>query len=70
MKTTPWYPGTVKPVRVGLYQRDYGREGNYFCRWDGKVWYCGHYHTQIAAVDGDRSFFQDIPWRGLTKEAK
>ncbi len=58
MKMTPWYPGTVKPVRDGYYQRRLnGKFLLYKAYWDGVSWRstdCVGYH-------------QNLPWRGVTK---
>jgi hypothetical protein len=66
--TTPWYPGDVKPVRVGVYERK-SHTGT-FSYWDGKRWGMGAHFARQAANDRDPSAFQREPWRGLTKEAK
>lgn len=37
---SPWFPGNVKPVRVGYYQAKIGRE-KFLCFWDGSLWHAG-----------------------------
>ena len=73
MKLTPWYPGDVKPVRVGVYQRDYSGttfscHRSQYCYWNGRHW--GMYGTTVSsakrwsyAVSG----WQVLPWRGVEK---
>jgi len=69
-KFTPWFPGNVKPVRVGVYQRQYNcPPTNWFCYWDGKLWGC----AEKKAKDADpafmgKSFFPEKPWRGLAEK--
>ena len=71
MKLTPWFPGDVKPVRVGVYERNYGndrlRDCNY-CHWNGKFWSIWA-TTQRGAVHlkNNASRWQDLPWRGVEK---
>lgn len=71
MNLTDWFPGSVKPVRKGVYQREYiyGKAKiPTFCYWDGKQWYAGA-HT----VDGAACNFpllapnQSLRWRGVLK---
>lgn len=66
-KLTPWFPADVKPVRVGLYQREY--DINSFTLipdlWDGTNWILlgingNHLGEAIAAR----------PWRGLASDPK
>lgn len=63
MKTTPWYPGTVKPVRVGYYERvGYSSLTKDF--WNGNSW---RYGSDISM----RCIYQNgKEWRGLTEESK
>lgn len=70
MKLTPWYPGNVKPVRVGVYERDYPGEGIYFCKWNGKRWHAGNKKLKLAKKVPIPSFSQSLPWRGIAKEQK
>ena len=66
MKLTPWFPGTVKPVRVGVYERLYNTQ-TFYCLWDGEYWHVWA-TTQVAAekVFGF-SAYQNFPWRGVMK---
>ena len=71
-KTTKWFPGTVKPVHVGLYQRRLVF-GGMWSWWNGKVW-CGWGGTEeIAARNGKEGYMssvQDARWRGLRRAEK
>ena len=75
MKRTGWYNGTQKPVRVGVYERDYGTlllTFNYFAYWDGKRWYCSMYSARGAYEARTLQFdwpseHQKLPWRGVVK---
>ena len=70
MTKTDWFPGTVKPVRNGVYERDYPNSGVVFCRFYKGAWLFAHKDSYIASRQLDQSFTQDLPWRGLTKECK
>jgi hypothetical protein len=71
MNLTDWFPGSTKPVRKGVYQREYtyGKSTqSQYCYWDGEFWYMGGL-TVDAAV---RNFpldapNQSLPWRGVLK---
>jgi hypothetical protein len=62
---TDWFPGEVKPVYVGEYERDYGDSERRHL-WDGSFWF---YWSGIEAR-WDMSSHQSLPWRGLAEEAK
>ena len=72
-KHTPWFPGSVKPVRKGVYQREYtyGKTPNVqYCYWNGKAWAMGE-HT-VERAEWNRNAFilapnQSLPWRGVLK---
>jgi hypothetical protein len=62
MKTTPWYPGSVKPVRVGLYeQKHYSVDCIEMYYWNGSVW-----ELPTLPVECND---QNRPWRGLIDAA-
>ena len=73
MKLTPWYHGDVKPVRVGVYQRDYsgtsiGHSRSHYCYWNGKFWGLYATNPKIAAwLQNSSSADQNLPWRGVAK---
>lgn len=60
---TPWFPGDVKPVRVGLYQREWDLAANLNDPdyWDGKQW-------RYNGPGGWRAGRQDRRWRGLASD--
>jgi hypothetical protein len=71
-KVTPWFDGRVKPVREGVYQRDYNQHGNranlQYCYWNGR-----HFSRANGTVDSAdtcefRSDAQHLPWRGLASD--
>lgn len=73
MKLTPWFSGDQKPVRVGVYERDYGSGKTYYCWWNGKVFGCGEREPGEAkmAIKIFGIFWisadQNLPWRGVLK---
>ena len=68
-KLTPWFPGDVKPVRVGHYERDWDGDGNALKLspdfWNGDSWEAVYF-----VGDRERSKYtpQDHPWRGLAEK--
>lgn len=69
MNPTPWFPGEVKPVREGVYQRMYNKNSRdiRYCFWDG-AWRVGYWDVESA--DWYRRGFahdQNLPWRGIHK---
>ena len=82
MSLTPWFPGDVKPVHIGVYQRDFGGLGNRkYAYWDGEHWSWSESTPELAAKWGASkwrtnigafSSLQSNPvirWRGLAKPA-
>ena len=71
-KETAWYNGDQKPVRVGVYKRKYpSNKYPYYSFWSGKKWSIRE--VSLFATSRNRgiaSYFQDLPWCGLTKESK
>ena len=68
-KLTPWFPPTIKPVRVGVYLtglEPYKRsELNYAI----KSYWCGAHWIFLTHIKtGLPHRIQDRFWRGLTKE--
>ncbi len=70
MKKTPWLDGSVKPVRVGPYERKYP---------DGCIGYsdfaCGNWFLSgdtpdEALEEWRRSPYQSLPWRGRAQDPK
>jgi hypothetical protein len=73
MKLTKWYPGHVKPVRKGVYQR-LMPDGLVYARWNGEHWLSGvpwllprPWWDKPNRKRPDLSFFQHCEWRGVTK---
>ena len=68
MKRTGWYRGDQKPLkeREGLFERIYPiTRSIYKCHWNGKDFGFGD-----GRMHGSPSPYQDLPWRGITKESK
>ena len=73
MTLTDWFHGSVKPVRKGVYQREYtyGKSKRLqYCYWNGKGWGMGE-HTAEQAMTHEIVFMvaprQFLPWRGVLK---
>jgi hypothetical protein len=64
-KLTPWFPGNVKPVRSGYYERDWTGDGNTAGfdpdYWDGDIWRLSKFGIAW------RQRAKALPWRGLAK---
>ena len=74
-KLTPWIDGHIKPVRKGVYQRNYGAIDDLpdtaFARWDGKQWFGADDTVEGAAFFNDFvSRSQYLPWRGLASNPR
>lgn len=72
MKLTEWYSGDQKPVRVGVYERDYSEEYQdneigVYCRWDGERWYVYDDSIEASAKQWVVTTMQSLPWRGIAK---
>ena len=62
MKLTPWFDGSVKPVRVGWYERKWPHGWTEYGHWDGFAW---------VYPEGNGKFWsQHLPWRGLAQQPK
>ncbi|MBR8228051.1 hypothetical protein KDX05_06965 [Burkholderia vietnamiensis] len=59
---TEWFPGYVKPIHVGEYERRYG-ENPFTDKWDGEKWVYG----SVAFFD-EECLCQTHPWRGLKEK--
>lgn len=73
MKLTDWFPGAVKPVRNGVYQREYicGKAKiTSYCYWYGHWWYAGGDSVE-GAVNNFQPVLvapsQSLRWRGVLK---
>ena len=71
MKKTPWFDGSIKPVREGVYQRMLGRDF-YWSRFENGEWYACWALSKFSEAARTRvvSPLQKRSWRGLTKEFK
>ena len=74
-KLTPWIDGHIKPVRKGVYQRNYGAIDDMldtpFSRWDGKQWFEADDTVKGAAfLKYFVSRSQYLPWRGLASNPR
>ena len=71
-RKTDWYPPTIKPARVGVYERQMGSfsMGGRYSYWNGEFW-CGWGGTVLIAEQngncGHISAVQSAPWRGFVK---
>jgi hypothetical protein len=67
---TPWYPGGVKPVHVGVYERQHAKRAyqTAYSYWNGQHW-CLLAKNIHEALENKtiRSCWQEIDWRGLAK---
>lgn len=70
MKLTKWYPGHIKPARLGVYRKKsvFGRLG--YQRWDGFLWYlwCETIDSASAAPFPVIPAAQNNPWQGLAED--
>jgi hypothetical protein len=68
-KLTPWFPASVKPVREGVYQRDWSSRPGY-ALWSEGVW---HWTSWVSAAEaavesGISRATAAIRWRGLASD--
>ena len=68
---TPLFPGRVKPVRVGVYERKRLDKGFSYAYWNGIRWSVNCRTPAFALKFAHiHSSFQSRPWRGLAEEPK
>lgn len=67
---TPWYPGTINPMRDGAYLCDYSStsEGG----WHLDYWLTngtdiGFWYVNEPNGEWNDAWYTELPWRGLTK---
>jgi len=60
MTKTRWYPGNVRPVHPGFYERMGG--GTHPAAFFGGVWYWEDKDCWKC------SYWQSLPWRGIVRE--
>lgn len=64
-KLTPWFPGSVKPARVGLYETEEPTGERWFNLFDGYDW---HYGNEACVMPRGRGVLPSRflrRWRGL-----
>lgn len=70
---TSWFRGDTHPERIGVYQRNFGREKKY-SYWDGRQWRLGASTPEQAELEQEPSSVQlqipSVVWRGLAEEQK
>ena len=65
-KYTPWFPGTMKPVREGVYQRKVSNVVKCYSYWDGEQWFLGAKTPHLAEIEPMLSMNQNrFMWRGI-----
>ena len=69
MKLTPWFPGSRKPAREGVYIRDMPG-GALYAMWDGAYWLAASTTLAVAAQSRLMSINQRRRWRGLADQPK
>ena len=70
MKLTPWIDGSIKPVRAGVYEREYGTEIPCYCEFDGSAWHWMHHTVEGASGALHMSPRKNLPWRGIAEQPK
>jgi hypothetical protein len=73
VEVTEWFNGTIKPVRVGVYEQGTYQHvsphpimGGGYAYWNGKFW--GAFNSNVASAYLERKFkgtYQNEPWRGV-----
>lgn len=61
---TQWFDASVKPVRPGLYERQYrsAYQTSIPDMWDGEKWMLRHTQGEIL-----RPAWDPLPWRGIAR---
>jgi hypothetical protein len=69
-KLTPWFPGSVKPTRKGVYKRDDSGLGFLpYSFWNGSYWgWSRGTARQAQSAKAWKSSAQTLPWRGLASD--
>jgi hypothetical protein len=50
MKLSQWHDGNVKPVHVGVYERDNSGYLGMYSYWNGKYWTFGFYENSKHTI--------------------
>jgi hypothetical protein len=67
-KLTPWFPITINPVRIGVYDTKHNATGPGFAYWNGEYWAPSCDTVRHAMLLSDkRAGFQNKVWRGVAK---
>jgi hypothetical protein len=70
-KFTRWFPGSVAPVRHGVYARQWPDDKLVgYSLWNGRQWNWMDDSPYFAARNKRASTNQGMRWRGLAKEPK
>jgi len=67
LKLSQWHDGNVKPVHVGIYERQYHYNTmlNY---WNGESWrWPADGYLMAWTLRHELSSSQTLPWRGIVK---
>jgi hypothetical protein len=72
MRKTGWYPGTVRPVRVGWYECWYADDDGYKDKtemryWDGLIWRAANAFFSFECRFASDAYAKKDRWRGLTR---
>jgi len=73
---TEWYPAIIKPARAGWYERDYtgvlpeGEQQIYRDLWILVSKCDGYWYVDEPAGEINDAYYEELPWRGLTRPAK
>ena len=72
MDKTGWISGDLKPVRDGVYERNYkgsqGQRHAWFCKYERGLWHIGEHTIDRASKTTETSVFEFLPWRGLAND--
>lgn len=65
---TPWLDGKDLPIRLGVYQRDYGQGRHWYSYWNGSYWgsLCA-FSDHAVSMRLIESNHQELPWRGYSR---
>jgi len=73
MKLSQWHDGNVKPVHIGVYERDIDDLEFKFSYWDGEYWLiaCAEINEAFKYKDitwmCHSAWQTDVKWRGIIK---
>lgn len=65
-KLTKWFDGSVKPVRDGVYQRNF-QMGVVYAKFKNGKWRVPSASIQTANKQRSYSIVPHMPWRGLAQ---